>query len=51
MKKVNAIIEKGKDGYCNIYMDYEADGFGLNGFGDTVEEAQKDFLDVLADNQ
>lgn len=45
MKKVNAIIEKGKDGYCSIYMDYKAEGFGLQGFGDTVEEAQEDFLE------
>jgi hypothetical protein len=42
--KVKAIIERGKDGFFSVYMDNDDFKFGLNGQGNTVEEAKADFL-------
>ncbi len=42
--KVKVIIERGTDGFYSAYMDEDRFDFGLNGQGDTVQEAKKDFL-------
>ncbi len=42
--KVKVIIEMGKDGTYDAYLDESVDlGFGLLGQGDTVKEAMEDF--------
>lgn len=45
MKKVRAIIERGNDGLFSVYVVDETT-YGFNGFGDTAEDAKKDFLDA-----
>ncbi|NDV79830.1 type II toxin-antitoxin system HicB family antitoxin [Dysgonomonas sp. 511] len=47
--KVDVIIERGKDGFYSAYMDYEGFDFGLNGQGDTVDEAIAVFMDAHKD--
>lgn len=42
--KVLAIVEKGKDGLYSVYTDAEIEDHGFGGFGESVEEAKKDFL-------
>ena len=42
--KVKVIIERGTDGFYSVYMDDDRFDFGLNGQGDTVQEAKDDFL-------
>lgn len=44
--KLNAIIEKGKDGY-GIYVTNLKD-HGLNGMGDSVEAAKADMMEALS---
>ncbi|MFT4072798.1 MAG: type II toxin-antitoxin system HicB family antitoxin [Dysgonamonadaceae bacterium] len=43
--KLNAIIEKGKDGY-GIYVT-NLKGHGLSGMGDSVEAAKADMMEAL----
>lgn len=47
--KVKATIERGKDGLYGVYTDYSLPGYGLGGFGDTAEEAAKDFKEAYAE--
>lgn len=51
MKKIKAIIERGKDGRFTIYSDDEAGAIDYSciGEGDTEEEARKDFFAVYDD--
>ena len=42
--KVTAIVELSKDGLFGIYISDELPGFGLNGTGNSVEEAKRDML-------
>ncbi len=42
--KVDVIIEKAKDGLFSVYMDNDSFDFGLNGQGDSVDKAKKEFL-------
>jgi hypothetical protein len=44
--KVTAIIERVHTGNYSIYTLEEFDGFGLFGYGDTVQEAKEDFFDA-----
>ena len=45
-KKVKATIERGVDDKYSVFTDYILDGYGLIGYGDTVEEARGDFMDA-----
>lgn len=50
MRKVTAIIERGKDGTYDVYLaDYSGLPFGLLGQGRTVEETQRDLYAALDD--
>ncbi|MDH6356963.1 pilus assembly protein HicB [Parabacteroides sp. PF5-9] len=40
--KVVFVIEKASDGFYSCYTDQEFEGFGLFGYGDSVEEAKAD---------
>ncbi len=42
--KVTAIIERGKDGLFSVYMDDDSFDFGLNGQGNSADDAKKEFL-------
>jgi predicted RNase H-like HicB family nuclease len=42
--KIKAFIEKGADGTFGIYMDDSSLDYSVNGDGETVESAKKDFL-------
>lgn len=42
--KVNAIIERSKDGLYSIYIDNDELSFGLNGQGSSVEEAKEQLM-------
>lgn len=42
--KVLAIIEKGEDGLYSVYTDAEIEDHGFGGFGESVEDAKRDFL-------
>jgi len=42
--KTKVIIERGTDGLYSFYMDNDSLDFALNGQGNTVEEARKEFL-------
>lgn len=42
--KVIVIIEQNTDGKYFAYMDNDSLEFGINGFGDTVEDAKNDIL-------
>ena len=44
--KVTAIMEKAKDGHYSCYVEDDLPGFGLSGFGDTVEAAKKDMMNA-----
>ncbi len=44
MKKVEAIIERGRDGLYSIYMDCDTLNYGVIGTGDTENEAKEDFM-------
>lgn len=43
MRKVNAVIERAKDGTYSIYSDAEDLGYLVTGTGNTVEEAKRYF--------
>lgn len=45
--KINAIIEKGNDGYYSIYTESEIETHGIGGFGESVEVAKKDFMESI----
>ncbi|MDD4847607.1 MAG: DNA-binding protein [Bacteroidales bacterium] len=45
MKTIKAIIERGNDGLYAVYTDSK-ESYGFNGFGETAEEAKKDFFDA-----
>jgi predicted RNase H-like HicB family nuclease len=49
MRKVDVIIERGNDGLYSAYMDSDKFDFGLNGQGETVDEALKEFDAVYED--
>ena len=40
--KVNALIEKAPDGSYSVFVKDNIPGFGISGYGDTVDEAKKD---------
>jgi len=42
--KITFIIEKSTDGYYSCYTKHEFNGFGLLGYGNTVEEAKQDLF-------
>lgn len=48
MKKVKAIIERGKDGEYSAYLDCDALEYGVNGQGATVEAVKEDLQGVYA---
>lgn len=45
--KVTAVIERSIEGFYSIYTKEETGKFGLFGYGDTPEEAKKDFYDSI----
>ncbi len=45
--KVTAIIEKGSDKFYSIYTEEDINSFGLGGYGETVAEAQEDFMTCI----
>jgi hypothetical protein len=45
MKKVNVVVERGKDGRYSANMNYYDFDFGLAGFGKTAKEAISDFYE------
>ncbi|KAA6316312.1 hypothetical protein EZS27_033358 [termite gut metagenome] len=47
--KVIAVITKSKDNYYGIYVEEDLPGFGLGGFGFSVEEAKEDMLLALSE--
>lgn len=47
--KVKVMIEKGTDGFYSAYMDDDRFDFGLNGQGNTVQEAKDEFFTVYAE--
>lgn len=46
MKKVKAIIERGRDGEYSAFLDCDTLEYGVNGQGSTVEEVKKDLQGV-----
>jgi hypothetical protein len=48
---VNVIVEKGTDNRFSAFMDYTGFDFGLSGFGQTAEEAIKDFYKCWEEEQ
>jgi predicted RNase H-like HicB family nuclease len=44
--KIKAFIERGNDGTYGIYMDADNLDYSINGSGNTVEDAKKDFLEA-----
>lgn len=47
--KVTAIVEKSKDGLYSVYVRDELPGFGLNGQGESVEEAKSEMLEAFSE--
>ena len=47
--KAKVIIERGNDGLFSYYMDENKFDFGLNGQGNTIEEAKNEFLSVYSE--
>ena len=45
-QKVKATIERGSDNKYSVYTDFVLNGYGLMGYGDTVEEAKNDFIEA-----
>ena len=43
--KIKATIERGNDGMYSAYTDYNLLGYGLLGFGESAEDAMKDFME------
>ena len=42
--KVTVVIEKAQDGFFSCYLEEDRCDFGLNGHGETAEEAKKELL-------
>lgn len=42
--KVTVIMEKARDGYYSCFVEEDLPGFGLAGYGDTVESAKEDMM-------
>ncbi len=42
--KVTVLFERSKDGYYSCFMENELPDFGLAGYGESAEEAKRDFL-------
>ena len=49
MKTEKAIIEVSTDGLFSAYMPSNEYGFGLAGYGDTEQEAIKDFYECVSE--
>ena len=49
--KAKVIIERGNDGLFSYYMNEDKFDFGLNGQGNTIDEARQEFLSVYAELQ
>lgn len=47
--KAKVIIERGNDGLFSYYMNENDFDFGLNGQGNTIEEAKNEFLSTYAE--
>lgn len=47
--KAKVIIERGNDGLFSYYMNEDKFDFGLNGQGNTIEEAKTEFLSVYSE--
>ena len=47
--KAKVIIERGNDGLFSYYMNEKKFDFGLNGQGNTIEEAKNDFFSTYAE--
>ena len=47
--RVSAVIERNIDGKYCVYMDDDSLEFGVNGFGNTVEEAKNDIMLAYAE--
>ncbi len=45
--KLTAVIEKGSDNFYTIYTVEDVPGFGINGCGESVAEAQKDYMTCI----
>lgn len=48
-KKAKAIIERGTDGVFSVYMENDGFEYGINGQGNTAEEAVADFEAVYGE--
>lgn len=46
MKKIEAIIERGKDGEYSAFLDCDELEYGVNGQGTTLQEAKEDLQGV-----
>ncbi len=51
MKTEKVIIEVSTDGLFSAYMPSNEYGFGLAGYGDTVQEAIEDFYECVSEMQ
>ena len=49
--KIKVIIERGTDGLYSYFMDNDSFDFALNGQGNSVEEAKKEFLSAYREIQ
>jgi predicted RNase H-like HicB family nuclease len=47
--KAKVIIERGNDGLFSYYMNEDKFDFGLNGQGNTIEEAKNEFLSAYSE--
>lgn len=47
--RVSAVIERNIDGKYCVYMDDDSLEFGINGYGNTVEEAKNDIMLAYAE--
>lgn len=47
--RVSAVIERNVDGKYCVYMDDDCLDFGVNGFGNTVEEAKNDIMSAYGE--
>lgn len=50
MRRIQAIIEKGKDGRFSVRTDFKIGNSYPGGFGDSVEEAKADFLESVGES-
>ena len=49
--KVTVIMEKASDGYYSCFVEEDLSGFGLAGYGDTVEAAKEDMLKAYEESK